>query len=308
MKVLITGGAGYLGSVLCSYLVGSPYEVTVVDNFIYNQTPLLEHCWLGGKWFNVIRKDYRNLDKEFIQSFDFIIHLACLTGAPLSEFNYDSWDVNCHGVKALLKKCKEGQPFIFPCTNSGYGIGQTSILCNEDTPLNPLSAYGKQKVAAEQEVLKHGGISLRLATLFGASTKMRLDLLVNDLVYRAVTDKVVVLFESHFKRNYVHVRDACHAIRFSLDNFKLMLANAYNIGLSDANLSKFELAKKIKIHIPELAIIESEINKDPDQRNYIVSNEKIERIGFKAMISLDDGIQELIRAYQIIKRNQYSNI
>jgi len=305
-KILVTGGAGYIGSVLVPGLLREGYEIIVIDNFMYNQTSLLDCCY--DKNLTVIRGDVRN--KELISQYldvDYIIPLACITGAPGCEKNPNlARTTNLEAIKFLSDK---GKKIIFPTTNSGYGIGQEGIYCDEKTPLNPISLYGKLKVEAEKEVLKSGnGISLRLATVFGISPRMRLDLLVNDFVYRAVNDGYMVLFEPHFKRNYIHIRDVVRAFIHCLNNFGKMKNQAYNVGLSEANLSKQELCDEIKKQIPNFVFMESKVGEDPDKRNYIVSNAKIEKTGFKANISLSEGISELIKGYQIIKRNQFSNV
>ncbi len=308
-KILITGGGGYIGSVLTKTLIEKKFNVSVLDDFRYNQNSLLDCC--HERNFNIIRGDIRdeNILKNAIKDVDFIIHLAAVVGAPLCEFNKnESITTNLEGVKLLLKLRKKEQKILFPCTNSGYGIGQKGKFCTEKSPLKPISLYGKTKVEAEKLILKSGNsISFRLATVFGSSPRMRLDLLVNDFVYRAINDKTLVLFESHFKRNYIHIRDVVRAFLFGIENFELMKNNVYNVGLSDANLSKKELSEKIKKYIPDLTIIESNIGKDPDKRDYIVSNEKIESIGFKPKYSLDLGITELEKAFKIIKNKSFAN-
>ncbi len=309
-KILVTGGAGYIGAVLVPLLLKEKYKVVVVDNFMYNQSALLDCC--HDKNLTIVRGDVRDksLMARLIKEADFIIPLACITGAPACEKDkVAAKTVNLDAIKLILKLRSKNQGIIFPTTNSGYGIGQKDIYCDENTPLRPISFYGRLKVKAEEAVLNSGNaITLRLATCFGISPRMRMDLLVNDFVYRAVTDKFVVLFEAHFKRNYIHVRDAARAFIHCLKNFEKMKNEPYNVGLSDANLSKLELCQEIKKQIPDFVFIESEIGEDPDKRNYIVSNAKIEKTGFKPKYSLQDGIAELIKGYQIIKRNQFSNV
>lgn len=308
-KILITGGGGYIGSVLTKSLLEKKFDVTVLDNFRYDQDSLLDCCY--EKNFKIIRGDVRDekVLKESINNVDFIIHLAALVGAPLCESNKnEATTTNLEAVKLLLKLRKKEQKILYPCTNSGYGIGQKGKFCTEESPLKPISLYGKTKVEAERLILKSkNSISFRLATVFGSSPRMRLDLLVNDFVYRSINDKTLVLFESHFKRNYIHIRDVTRAFLFGIENFEKMKNNVYNVGLSDANLSKKELSEKIKKHIPELTIIESDIGKDPDKRDYIVSNEKIESLGFKPKFSLDFGITELEKTFKIIKNKSYAN-
>lgn len=309
-KILITGGAGYIGSVLTKLLLEKNFDVTVIDNFLYGQNSLLDCCHY--KNFDVIRGDYRErkILSDALKGIDYIIHLAALVGAPLCEYNrIDAKSTNLDGVKLLLSLRKKSQKIIFPCTNSGYGIGQKDKFCTENTPLRPISYYGKIKVEAEILILKaKNSISFRLATVFGTSPRMRLDLLVNDFVYRAINDRIVVIFEGHFKRNYIHVRDVANAFLHGINNFQKMKNQAYNVGLSKANLSKIELCKEIKKCVPSFNYIESHIDKDPDKRNYIVSNEKIEKTGFLPKYSLIDGIDELSKTFSILKNSKYSNI
>lgn len=310
MKILVTGGAGYIGSILVPELLNKGHEVIVVDNLMYGQTSLLDCC--NNKNLSIIRGDARDkqLISKYIKNVDAIFPLACYTGAPLcSKDPIGAETTNLDAIKMLLELRKRDQNIIFPTTNSGYGVGQEGKHCTEETPLNPISFYGRLKVDAERAILDSGNcITLRLATVFGISPRMRLDLLVNDFVYRAVNDGFLVLFESHFKRNYIHVRDVAKAFIHCLDNFDSMKNETYNVGLSDANLSKWELCEEIKKQVPSLYFVEAEIGEDPDKRDYIVSNDKIEATGFKPEYSLQQGINELIKGYQIIKINQYSNI
>jgi len=310
MKVMVTGGAGYIGSVLVPVLLKEGYNVTVVDNFMYGQTSLLDCCF--HEKLNVIRADVRNesLMRQLLAHHDVILPLACITGAPACDANpVLARQVNLEAIKNLLGSRSKEQILIFPTTNSGYGIGQEGIFCTEETPLRPVSLYGRLKVEAEKEVLDAGNsISLRLATAFGISPRMRLDLLVNDFTYRAVTDGFVILFQAHFKRNYVHVRDIARVFVHCLKNFSSLKDQVYNVGLSQANLSKLELCKEIKKQVPNFYFIEAEVGEDIDKRNYIVSNEKIERTGFKATISLQQGIRELIKGYQIVRRTNFTNV
>jgi len=236
--------------------------------------------------------------------------LACLTGAPLCNRDpVGAKTTNFDAVKMIVDLRSHDQIIIFPTTNSGYGIGQKGVYCTEETPLNPISLYGRLKAEIEKVLLDAGNcITLRLATAFGISPRMRLDLLVNDFTYRAVNDGFVVLFEAHFKRNYIHVRDVAKAFIHCLDNFETMKNEPYNVGLSDANLSKLDLCEEIKKQVPNFYFIESKINEDPDRRDYIVSNAKIEKTGYKPEVSLQQGIAELIKGYQIIHKNQYANV
>lgn len=309
-KVLITGGAGYIGSVLVPLLLSHGYEVTVLDSFMYNQVTLLDVCHDSN--LKVIRGDVRNdsLLKELVAKHDILIPLACLVGAPLCDREpFNARLVNCDAVKKMSDWKAKEQRLIYPCTNSGYGIGQSGIFCDEKSPLSPISLYGQVKVEAEEYLLARGqSVTFRLATVFGISPRMRLDLLVNDFAYRAVNDGFIVLFEQHFKRNFLHVRDAANAFLHAITNYSAMEGQAYNVGLSDANLSKRELCDLITNFIPGFTVLASELREDPDKRNYVVSNEKIEKTGFKAKINLEQGIQELIKGFQIIRKNQFSNV
>jgi nucleoside-diphosphate-sugar epimerase len=310
MKILITGGAGYLGSVMVPRLLERGHEVVVLDNFMYNQTPLLDLCHDGK--LTMVRGDARdrNTVSRLMKDADALFPLACLTGAPLcAKDPLGAQTIILDAVKMMVDMSSKDQRIIFPTTNSGYGVGEQGKFCTEGTPLRPISLYGRLKVDAEKAVLDTGhGITLRLATAFGASPRMRLDLLVNDFVYRAVYDRFIVLFEAHFKRNFIHTRDVAKAFMHALDNFETMKNEPYNVGLSDANLSKMELCDVIKEHVPELYVVEAEVGEDPDKRDYIVSNEKIERTGFTPDMSLSDGIRELVKACQVLKRNQFANI
>ena len=309
MKILVTGGAGYIGSILVPKLLGEGHEVTVLDSFIYQQTPLLDCCC--NPRLTILRGDVRDarLLKELVSKSDAILPLACLTGAPLCARDpIAATAINCDAIKAIADMKSREQMLIYPCTNSGYGIGQQGIECDEETPLRPVSLYGQLKVEAESYALEHGCLTFRFATVFGASPRMRLDLLVNDFTYRAVNDGFVVLFEAHFKRNYLHVQDAAAAFMHSLKNYGKMKGRPYNVGLSEANLSKWELCQAIQRHVPRFTYLISEVGKDPDQRNYIVSNARIEATGFQPAVGLDAGLRELVKAYQVIRRQQFSNV
>jgi nucleoside-diphosphate-sugar epimerase len=307
---LVTGGAGYLGSILVPELLRLGHRVTVVDSFLYNQTSLLDCC--NDAKLTVIRGDVRDarLIKPLVAKADVLIPLACLVGAPLcAQKPLEARSINLDAIKLLADATGPHQMIISPTTNSGYGIGQEGVYCTEETPLRPVSLYGTLKVELEEHLLATGhAISLRLATVCGISPRMRLDLLVNDFTYRAVNDRFIVLFEAHFKRNYIHVRDVTRAFIHAMDHFDGMKNQAYNVGLSEANLSKMELCLEIKKQVPEFTIMESEIGKDPDQRNYIVSNDKIEATGYKPQVGLQACIAELVKGYQIIRRNQFANI
>jgi nucleoside-diphosphate-sugar epimerase len=277
---------------------------------MYNQESLLDCCY--DKKLTIIRGDARNKDliSKQLKNANAVIPLACVTGAPACDRDPETAKaINLGAVKMLLDLRSKQQMIIFPNTNSGYGIGQEGVHCTEKTPLNPVSLYGKLKVEAEKALLEAGNsITLRLATVFGVSPRMRLDLLVNDFTYRAVTDRFVILFEAHFKRNYIHIRDVVKAFIHSLDNFDKMKNEPYNVGLSDANLSKWELCEAIKKQVPDFYFVEAKVGEDPDKRNYIVSNAKLEKTGYKPDVSLQEGIAELIKGYQIIRRNQFGNI
>lgn len=308
-KILITGGAGYIGSVLIPKLLQDGYEVTCVDNLMYEPTSLMMASI--NKNFKLIIGDARDeeLMKPLIQKADIIIPLACMTGAPLCNKDKTSAvTVNRDSVVMCSKLSSKDQLIIYPCTNSGYGVGEEGIFCTEESPLRPISLYGKVKVEAEKVLLDKGNaITFRLATVFGISPRPRLDLLVNDFTYRAFFDKTVVLFEADFKRNYLHIDDAADGFRFAIKNPQLA-GNCYNLGYSEANLSKRELCEEIKNIIPDFVYLVSEIGTDIDKRNYIVSNEKIEKIGFKATRSLKQGIEELVDALPLLKRTQFANI
>lgn len=309
MRVLVTGGAGYIGSVLVPDLLKLGHEVTVLDNFLYGQNSLLDVCY--DPKLTVVRGDARDerLVSCLVPKQDVLIPLAALVGAPLCAREPDAaCSTNVGAVSLLLKHRRSEQIVLYPNTNSGYGVGQDGNECTEETPLRPISLYGRTKCQSEEMVLSAGNaVVFRLATVFGVSPRMRLDLLVNDFAYRATTDGFVVLFEPHFKRNYIHVRDVSRAFCHALEHFPTMRDQAYNVGLSDANLSKLELCERIKRQVPRFHFTESAVGEDPDKRNYIVSNAKIEATGFKPAFSLDCGISELLKGYQVIKRSQFAN-
>ena len=310
LKILITGGAGYIGSVLVNDLLNKNYSVTVYDNFIYNQSSLNHFCL--NKNFAVIKGDVRDQKKilSLLPYFDVVIPLAALVGAPICKFDsVGARTINYDAIDIILKNISKNQIILMPTTNSAYGSGDKSNFCDENTVLNPISQYAIDKVEVEKKLMEHeNSISFRLATVFGMSPRMRIDLLVNDFVYRATKDGFIVLFESYFKRNFIHIKDTSSVFIFALDNFKKMKNQIYNVGLSNANLSKKDLCLIIKKKIKNFIFFEEELQKDPDQRNYIVSNKKIEALGFAPKISLEEGIDELIKGYQMLKIKNYSNI
>jgi nucleoside-diphosphate-sugar epimerase len=310
-KVLVTGGAGYLGSILVPALLDRGFAVTVLDNFMYGQDSLAAECYRPS--FSVIRGDVRSIDvvKALAADADIIIPLAALVGAPLCDRDpLAATSTNLGAIVDMLSVISPAQRVILPITNSGYGVGEPGKFCTEETPIRPVSLYGRDKVEVERTLLaRHpSAISLRLATVFGMSPRMRLDLLVNDFTHRAYTDGFIVLFESHFKRNFIHVRDVARAFLHAIDHFDTMKGQVYNVGLSDANLSKLELCRRIQRHLPKFVVHESNIGHDPDKRDYIVSNEKIERTGYTPAFGLDDGIRELIKGFTMIRNTKYSNV
>jgi len=308
-KILITGGAGYIGSVLVPELLKEEHEVTVLDNFMYGQTSFFDLC--HKKELTIVRGDARNreLVKKQMEDKEIIIPLACIVGVPAcNKDEVAARTTNLDAIRLILEMRNPSQKIIFPNTNSGYGIGEKDVYCDEATPLRPISLYGKTKVEAEEAILKSGNaITFRLATVFGMSPRMRLDLLVNQFVYEAFTKKYIILFEAHFKRNFIHIRDVARAFVHAIKNFERMKGEPYNVGLSDANLSKKELCEEIKKQIPNFYVVEAEVGEDPDKRNYIVSNAKIERTGFQPSVSLQAGISELIKGYAILKNNKFTN-
>ena len=308
--VLVTGGAGYLGSIMVPELLTNGFSVTVLDNFMYKQSSLLNLC--SDKNFDVVRGDVRSKSvvAPLVKKADIVINLAALVGAPICDRDpVGAETINRDALAQMVKLMSDDQRLLVPTTNSGYGIGKKNAFCTEESPLKPISIYGKTKVEAEQIALgRKNSISFRLATVFGMSPRMRIDLLVNDFVYRALHDRFIVLFESHFKRNYIHIRDVARVFLHGIKNFQKLKGQAYNVGLSDANLSKMELCRAIKKQLPDFVIMEAPVGEDPDKRDYIVSNDKIEKTGFKPKCSLDDGIVELIKGYKILRNNSYANV
>jgi nucleoside-diphosphate-sugar epimerase len=310
LKILVTGGAGYLGSTLVPELLELGHQVTVVDNFIYKQSSLNHVCHKSN--FKVVKGDIRieSVMKPLIKDADVIIPLAALVGAPIcNQDPVGATTINHDSIILLLKLISKSQLILMPTTNSAYGSGDKNNFCTEESPLSPISRYAIDKVEIEKSLMQHpNAISFRLATVFGMSPRMRIDLLVNDFTYRAVYDGFVVLFESHFKRNYVHVKDVSRVFQHAILNHNKMCGQIYNVGLSEANVSKWELCERIKKHLPSFTFLEAPLGKDPDQRNYIVSNEKLEKTGYKTAYSLDHGIEELIKGFTMIKNTKYGNV
>jgi nucleoside-diphosphate-sugar epimerase len=314
MNILITGAAGYIGSVLVDYLLNNNknVEISAVDNLMYKQTSLIQHS--HDSRFEFHKLDVRDYEKmlPLVKKADVIIPLACIVGMPAcKKYPELTKTTNQDAIEWLTKVTTDDQKIIFPTTNSGYGIGQDGIHCTEETPLNPISLYGTTKSLAEKSLLSRGNaVTLRLATVFGISARMRLDLLVNDFTYKAYKDRYIVLFESHFKRNFIHIRDIAYTFSFVIENWDKMKGNTYNVGLSSANISKRELCDTIKKFVPDFYTTESDINEDPDKRNYIVSNSKLESLGWFPKFTLEDGIQELLKAYPIIENsnNNFTNL
>jgi nucleoside-diphosphate-sugar epimerase len=309
-KILVTGGAGYIGSMLVPQLLDEGHQVTVIDNYMYKQSSLAE--FVIHKNFHLDISDVRDLAniKKHLDESDIIIPLAAIVGAPACSKNpIEATSINKDSILNLFKLVSKDQIVIMPTTNSAYGSGNKENFCDENSQINPLSLYARDKVEVEAELQQlNNWISFRLATVFGLSPRMRLDLLVNNFVYRAIIDKFIVLFEGHFKRNYIHVRDVTSAFNFAINNLDSMNKNIFNVGLSEANISKMELCHEISRLVPEFVVKEEEFTKDPDQRNYIVSNEKIEKIGFKTQINLLTGLTELVSGISIFKNFPHTNL
>lgn len=309
-NILVTGGAGYIGSILTENLLNQGHKVTVVDDFRYNETSL-NHLvkYRNLHIINSDVRDFENYSKDFYNS-EIIIPLAALVGAPIVKFReFDAHTINVTSSEKLFSAASKDQFFIMPTTNSAYGKGDINGQCNEESSLLPISKYAKDKVALEKQLFAQtNAVSLRLATVFGASPRMRTDLLVNDFVLRAVRDSVICLFESNFRRNYIHVQDVARAIIHMIENQEKAAGQIYNVGLTEANMTKMQLCLRIKQHVPNLEIAEIPFAKDPDQRDYEVSNEKIEKFGFKTRVSLNEGIIELIKLYSTQRKFHYGNV
>jgi len=310
MHILVTGGAGYLGSILCEHLLKDGYSVTVLDNLAHGQGSLFHLC--AHEKFNFVRGDVRDEKtiNKLIKNVDVIIPLAAVVGAPACD--RDPWaatSVNLEAIRMINRLRSSAQWVIYPTTNSGYGTKSGDVFCTEETPLEPITLYGQTKVEAELELLNSPNtITLRLATVFGVSPRMRIDLLVNHFVYAAITDGYIVIFEKDFKRNYVHIRDVADCFCYCIKNADKMKGLPYNVGLDAANLSKEQLALKVKDYVPNFFIHFSEVGSDPDKRNYIVSNQRLREAGFEAKRSIDDGIKELLKGYRMFGRSSFKNV
>jgi len=309
MKVLVTGGAGYLGSVLCGRLLEAGHSVTVLDSFMFGQTSLFHLC--ADRRLEIVRGDVRDEPTvgRLVKQCDVVIPLAALVGAPLCDRDpHAATAVNRDAIRIVNRLRSKDQLIVYPTTNSGYGTRSGAQFCTEDTPLEPISLYGRTKVEAEEEVLgSPNSITLRLATVFGTSPRMRIDLLVNHFVYAAVTDRYIVIFEKDFKRNYIHIRDVADCFEHCIRNQERMVGRPYNAGLDAANLSKEELALTVQKHVPGFYIHFSEVGSDPDKRNYIVSNQRLRDAGFEAKRTLDEGISELVKAYGMMRKTVFGN-
>jgi len=309
-KVVMTGAAGYLGSVMCGRLLEAGYSVMALDNLMYGQQSLLQYC--HNPRFDFVLGDARDRRtmRRLLKDADAVIPLAALVGAPACDRDpLLARSVNTDAVRMLLELRSPNQLVIFPNTNSGYGAQSGDIYCTEDTPLDPITLYGRTKVETETAVLDAPNtVAFRLATVFGVSPRMRIDLLVNHFVYAAVTDGYIVVFEKDFKRNYVHIRDVADCVVYALEHSETMVGRPYNLGLDAANLSKGELALKVKDHVPGLYVHFSEIGADPDKRDYIVSNARLREAGFEAKRDLDIGITELLKAYRMFGRGRFKNV
>jgi nucleoside-diphosphate-sugar epimerase len=309
MRVLVTGGAGYLGSVLCERLIDAGYHVTAADNLLYQQNSLFHLC--HRQQFDFVYGDVRDefLMKQLVTRADIVIPLAALVGAPACDRDPSfARSVNLDAIRLINRLRSPRQLVVYPTTNSGYGTKTGDVFCTEETPLEPISLYGQTKTQAEQELLERpNAITLRLATVFGMSPRMRLDLLVNHFVYAAATDGYIVIFEKDFKRNYIHIRDVADCFVYCIEHAQGMAGKPYNAGLDDANLSKEELALKIKELMPSFYVHFAEVGSDPDKRNYVVSNQRLREAGFEAKRSLEEGIQELFKGYRMMGRGPFKN-
>jgi nucleoside-diphosphate-sugar epimerase len=308
--ILVTGGAGYLGSTLVPALLRAGHRVTVLDSFLFRQTSLNHICHDPN--FQVVKGDIRveSVVAPLLKKADVVIPLAALVGAPMCSADpVGARTVNRDAILLMLKLMSRQQRILMPTTNSAYGTGDDDNFCTEESPLRPISIYAREKVEIEGELMqRENAISFRLATVFGMSPRMRIDLLVNDFTHRAVHDRFVVLFEGNFKRNYIHVRDVARVFLHGIERFESMRGEVYNVGLSEANVSKRELCERIRKHIPDFVFMDAPVGKDPDQRNYVVSNAKLEATGFKPQTTLDAGIGELVKGFAMIKNTLHGNV
>lgn len=309
-KILVTGGAGYIGSILVPELLRQGYKVTVLDNLMHDQTTLLDCC--ANPDFDFIKGDICDYDfiGRLLPKFDIVIPLAAIVGAPACKLNPGLTRlVNYEAYMFLVKRVSDSQMILFPNTNSGYGVGEQGSYCTEETPLRPVSEYGRTKVEVEKALIEKGNaVTFRLATVFGMSPRMRLDLLVNDFTYRAFRDRFIILFEEHFRRNFVHIRDVAKAFIFGIKNYDRMKGEPFNVGLSSANLTKRQLCEKIKGYVPDFHILSAPLGEDPDKRDYLVSNKKIESLGWQPDFTIDDGIQELLKGFRMLRPNRFANV
>ena len=309
-NILVTGGAGYIGSTLVPDLLSRNHKVTVVDNFMYNQTSLATS--IRDRNFEIIFGDVRDesLMKKLVSKADIVIPLAAIVGAPACDKDpVTAQSINKDSILWLLNQVSKNQQVIMPTTNSAYGSGDKNNFCDENSPLNPLSLYARDKVVVEKSLLEHeNSTSFRLATVFGVSPRMRLDLLVNNFTLRAITDGFVIVFEGHFKRNYIHILDVVQAFNLAIENKEQFKGEIFNVGLSQANISKIELCQEIKKIVPDFLFLEAPLGKDPDQRNYIVSNEKIEALGFRPAVTLQQGLFELVKGLKMFDHKPFTNV
>ena len=310
MNILVTGGAGYIGSLLVPYFLSQGHSVTVIDNFMYRQTSLAPS--IRDEKLTLVFGDVRDesLMKAHLAKADAIIPLAAIVGAPACDSDpIAAQSINKDSILWLLKQLSPNQRIIMPTTNSAYGSGDQNNYCDENSPLNPLSLYARDKVTVEKALMElPNATSFRLATVFGISPRMRLDLLVNNFAYRAITDGFVIVFEGHFKRNYIHVLDVIQAFNLGLNDEKNFKGEVFNVGLSEANISKIDLCREIQSLIPTFTYLEAALGKDPDQRNYVVSNQKIENLGFKPVVSLRNGLEELIKGLKMFNHKPFTNL
>ncbi len=309
-RILLTGGAGYIGSILAPELLAAGFQVTVLDNLMHRQFSLAP-CFANDH-FAFVRGDVRDerVMAELLKEADIVIPLAALVGAPLCDRDpTTAIGVNRDAIQWMCGQLSPQQTVLLPVTNSGYGIGEKGAFCDENSPLRPVSLYGRTKVEAEAEVLaRTNSLSFRFATIFGLSPRMRLDLLVNDFAYRAYRDRALVIFEGHFRRNFLHIRDAAAAFLHGIENFAAMKGRPYNVGLEEANFTKLELCERIKKHFPNFTYLEAPIGRDPDQRDYVVSNQRILETGFRMTWDLDRGLRELRRGFSHFPVQGFSNV